>query len=214
MSDTAAIIYAALEDVTTDHIVTVQAAQQLAAEVAAALDANGYVVKKKPAPRKAAPVREPFAPNTGDSSLDDFMRAHHDPKYKPLPLPKSPSGYITGRLNEKAFDALQSSWEAHCAARRGDSDEAAALRAEDAKTLAEAIRIHRSPWTRRGDVYTSSEHGFTVEHMRSSQWAESYDGWKLTDPNGNVVRPAFSSLSDRDRFYRFEDAERAILLPA
>lgn len=210
MSDTAAIIYAALDDVTTDHIVTVQAARQLADELAAGLEARGYVVKKKPAARKPAPAREPFAPNTGDSSLDDFMRAHHDPKYKPLPLPKSPSGYITGRLNEKAFDALQSSWEQQCAARRGDSDEAVALRAEDAKTLAEAIRVHRSPWTNRGDVYTSSEHGFTVEHLRDSKYSASYDGWQLRDPNGEVVRSPTGDV----KFYRFEDAERAILLPA
>lgn len=210
MSDTAAIILAALEDVTVDALVTNQHAETLAAELAATLDALGYVVKKKPAARKPATPVEPFAPNTGDSSLDDFMRAHHDPKYKPLPLPKSPSGYITGRLNEKAFDALQQSWRSACESRRGDSDEAIARRAEDAKTLAEVIRIHRSPWTRRGDVYTSTEHDWAIEHVRDSRYSESYDGWRLTDPNGQLVRSATGDV----KFYRFEDAERAILLPA
>lgn len=37
---------------------------------------------------RAAAKPEPFGPNTGDEKLDAFMRAHHDPKYKPLPLPK------------------------------------------------------------------------------------------------------------------------------
>lgn len=37
---------------------------------------------------KPAPEPEPFNPNTGDAALDEFMRAHHDPKYKPLPMPK------------------------------------------------------------------------------------------------------------------------------
>lgn len=43
--------------------------------------------KKVRARKPAAPV-EVFAPNTGDRALDDFMRRHHDPKWKPLPLPK------------------------------------------------------------------------------------------------------------------------------
>ncbi len=203
MSDTVAIIRAAL-----DLGPIGPSLDEAAERIAASLDQLGYVVKKKPAPRKPAPAREPFAPNTGDAQLDDFMRAHHDPKYKPLPLPKSPSGYVTGRLGEKAFDALQSSWTSACAARRGDSEEAAAMRAEDAKTLAEVIRIHRSPWTRRGDVYTSSEHDFTVERVRDSKYSASYDGWELRDPSGNVVRSATGDV----KFYRFEDAERAILL--
>lgn len=207
MSSTAAIILAALEDVSVDALVTNQHAETLAAEVAAALDALGYVVKKKPAPRKAAAPVAPFAPNTGDPQLDDFMRAHHDPKWKPGPMPKSPSGYVTGRLSEKAFDAINESWNSACKSRRGDSEEAAALREADAATLAEVIRRHRSPWTFLGDVYTSSEHGFTVEHVRDSRYSASYDGWRVTDPSGNVLR----SPSGDVKFYRFEDAERAIL---
>lgn len=208
MSDTAEIIYAALEDVTTDHIVTVQAARQLAEEVAQALDSLGYVVKKKPAPRKAAAPVEPFAPNTDDPRIDEFMRLHHDPKYKPLSLPKSPSGYASGRLSDKAFDALRSSWEASCAVRRGNSEEAEATREKDAALLAEVIRIHRSPWTFRGDVYTSIEHDFVIEHRRDAKKSSSYDGWEVRDPSGNIVRSAKGDVS----FYRFEDAERAILL--
>ncbi len=40
------------------------------------------------AAKKVEPAPEPFNPATGNAELDEFMRAHHDPKYKPLPLPK------------------------------------------------------------------------------------------------------------------------------
>lgn len=37
---------------------------------------------------RATKRREPFAPNTGDRALDAFMLRKHDPKWRPLPLPK------------------------------------------------------------------------------------------------------------------------------
>ena len=42
-----------------------------------ALDAAGYVVRKKPATRRTVAPVEAFAPNTGDPRVDNFMRKHH-----------------------------------------------------------------------------------------------------------------------------------------
>lgn len=42
-----------------------------------ALDAAGYVVRKKRATRRTVAPVEAFAPNTGDPRVDDFMRKHH-----------------------------------------------------------------------------------------------------------------------------------------
>ena len=182
-------------------------AGSLAEAIVEHLDGAGFVIRKKPTSRKAAAPVEPFAPNTGDPQLDEFMRSHHNPKWKPGAMPKAPSGYVSGRLSEKAFDAMNEGWNSACTSRRGDSEEAAALRASDAATLAEVIRRHRSPWTFRGDVYTSTEHGYTVEHLRDSRYSASYDGWRVTDPSGNVVPSPTGDV----KFYRFEDAERAIL---
>lgn len=77
MNATAKLLLEALEDVTVDALVTNQHAEQLATELADALEARGLTVKKKPAPRKPAAPVEVFAPNTGDADLDEFMRKHH-----------------------------------------------------------------------------------------------------------------------------------------
>ncbi len=42
-----------------------------------ALDAAGYVVRKKPATRRTVTPVEAFAPNAGDLRVDAFMRKHH-----------------------------------------------------------------------------------------------------------------------------------------
>lgn len=47
-----------------------------------------YKVRAATKPRKPAKPVAPFNPSTGNAALDDFMRAHHDPNYKPAPLPK------------------------------------------------------------------------------------------------------------------------------
>lgn len=87
MSITRDIIRAALDDVKTDALVTTQHADDLASELATALDALGYVIKKKPAPRKPAEPVRPLV-SQGDPALDEFIRTHHNPNWKPLPLPK------------------------------------------------------------------------------------------------------------------------------
>lgn len=82
MSTATAIILDALEDVTVDALVTKRHAQQLAEELAHALEARGYALRKKPAPRKPAAPVEVFAPDTGNAELDIFMRAHHRPDWE------------------------------------------------------------------------------------------------------------------------------------
>lgn len=82
MNATAKLLLEALEDVTVDALVTNQHAEQLATELADALEARGLTLKKKPAPRKPAAPVEIFAPDTGDAALDDFMRNHHRPDWE------------------------------------------------------------------------------------------------------------------------------------
>ena len=52
--------------------------------LALALSELGYVIKKAPKPRAAAPraAFEAFAPNTGDPKVDAFMRTHHRPDWE------------------------------------------------------------------------------------------------------------------------------------
>lgn len=72
-----------------DGNVPADAPDALARQILDALDRAGFTVKRKPKPRVSTPeIVEPFNPSTGDPALDEFMRAHHDPKYKPAPLPK------------------------------------------------------------------------------------------------------------------------------
>lgn len=112
MSTATAIILDALDDVNVDALVTNQHAQQLATELAEALEARGYTVRKKPAPRKPAAPVEVFEPNTGNPELDEFMRSHHRPDWEarlkkalarnrpgmmtmPAPAPGTPSKSLT-----------------------------------------------------------------------------------------------------------------------
>lgn len=61
---------------------------EAAERIAAALDEAGYVIRRKPAPRKATTPVEVYAPATGNPAIDEFMRRKHDPRYRPLPMPK------------------------------------------------------------------------------------------------------------------------------
>lgn len=154
MSDTAAIILAALKAQPIGPSIT-----EAAETIAASLDQLGYVVRKKPVPRKVATPAEPFTPDTGDAKLDEFMRVHHDPKRKPLPLPKSAGLPRPARLSDKDFGALLDGWERQCAKRRGDSREATEMRANDADKLRDLIQLHRPAVSRRSNAPSA-----TAEH--------------------------------------------------
>lgn len=181
-----------------------RSSREIAEQIMLDLDAAGYTVKPKPKSRKAAPRREPFVANTGDPQIDDFMRRHHDPKWKPLPLPKSP-GLPSIGMSEKLRDYTESTWASACEAARAEVARGEIPVAQI--TLAETIRVHRSPWTRRGNVYRSTEHDWRIE--RHSAIGEN--GWKLYDPDGNLVMPPKLAHGTRsDHFFRFDDAERMI----
>ncbi len=59
-----------------------EAPDAIARQIIDALEARGYTLRKKPAPRKPAAPAEVFAPNTGNPELDAFMRAHHRPDWE------------------------------------------------------------------------------------------------------------------------------------
>lgn len=82
MSTATAIILDALDDVNVDALVTKEHAQQLAEELADALEARGYALRKKSNTRKPTAPVEAFAPDTGNAELDAFMRAHHRPDWQ------------------------------------------------------------------------------------------------------------------------------------
>ncbi len=196
MSTATAIILDALEDVNVDALVTKKHAQQLAEELADALEVRGYALRKKPAPRKPAEPVEAFAPNTGDAALDDFMRKHHDPKYRPAPMPKAPGMPSIG-IPAKQRDMIEASWTQACNARRENE----AMRAEDAETLREVIALHRSPWRYdRMEVYSGESHRVHVSprHPGIEIWvrdnrtalAQLYvDGKRITPAGGFAFAP-------------------------
>ena len=62
--------------------VHVEAPDTIARQIIDALEARGYALRKKPAPRKPAAPVEVFAPDTGNPELDAFMRAHHRPDWE------------------------------------------------------------------------------------------------------------------------------------
>lgn len=89
--------------------------QTLASELAAALEASGYVIRKRPTPRKPEQV-DAFNPSTGNAEVDAFMRRrhradwrkHYDNAFKArrgmAPMPPKPRGVgVTGlTMQERA----------------------------------------------------------------------------------------------------------------
>lgn len=134
--------------------------------LALALSELGYVIKKAPKPRVAAPRRvvEVFAPNTGDPKVDAFMRAHHNPKYKPLPLPKSPGLPPLRPMKVSEQDAAERAYrsEAQIAA----EDIAQGKMPEAERTLRELIALHRNPWVRTSTVRNGNSVTTTYESAR------------------------------------------------
>lgn len=135
---------------------TGRAASVFAEEILADLDEAGYIIRKKPAPRKPAPIVDPFAPNTGDPAVDEFMRQHHDPKWKPLPLPKSPGLPDLRPMKVSQQDAAERAWLTATL----EASEMVALgqRSHAEVELRTLIALHRSPWVK----------GETVEGTRGS----------------------------------------------
>ena len=117
------------------------------------LAAAGYVISRAGAPAPAhKPVKAPakratprrvveiFAPNTGDSALDEFMRKHHNPKWKPRALPKPRK---LSRLSGARYAAIESDWVRMCNTARGDI--AAGRKSSAERLLREAAALHSIP---------------------------------------------------------------------
>ena len=140
------------------------------ADLYAALDAAKPVRATKPRATPAAV--EPFSPNTGNPAVDEFMRRKHNPKWKPLPLPK-PSGLPPLRpMKVSEQDAAERAWKAECDVAR---DRVASGKPSDAeRELRDLIALHRNPWrleaTERPDsrtetrIFTSPRHPGVAIH--------------------------------------------------
>lgn len=155
-----------------------------AERVALALSEMGYVIHKAPKPRAAAPRRvvETFAPNTGDRGVDAFMRAHHNPRRKLLPLPKAPGLPALRPMKVSEQDAAERDWRGVATDAREDIAHGVMPAVE--KTLRELISLHRNPWTRVGaqrdghcdvTIYESARHRGIQIHQRidRSRWGDS-----------------------------------------
>lgn len=146
----------------------------------AALDAAKPVRATKPrAPRPAA---EPFSPNTGNAAVDEFMRRKHDPKWKPLPLPKAPGLPPLRPLKVSEMDAAEAAWNAACEDARAV---VASGKPSEAETvLRELIARHRNPWrleaTERPDwrtetrILTSPRHPGTAIHEITREHSKTW----------------------------------------
>lgn len=159
MSDPQSLFSVTLTAAELAHLVRAYRFMQHESEVPsalAALDAAKPVrATRARAPRPAA---EPFSPNTGSAAVDEFMRRKHDPKYKPLPLPKAPGLPPLRPLKLREADAAEAAWNAACEKAREAVASGKPSKAET--TLRELIAIHRNPWrleaTERPDYRTET----------------------------------------------------------
>lgn len=145
--------------------------------LALALSELGYVIKKAPKPRAATPrtAAEAFTPNTGDPKVDAFMRRKHNPKYRPLPLPKAPGMKPLRVMTVSEQDAAERAYRSE--AKIAAEDIAQGKMPEAERTLRELIALHRNPWVRVGaqrdkgahvTVYESERHRGIQLHCRSN----------------------------------------------
>lgn len=157
--------------------------------LALALSELGYVIKKVPKPRAAAPRRvvEVFAPNTGDPKVDAFMRAHHNPKYRPLPMPKAPGMKPLRPMTVSEQDAADRNFREAARIARADIDYGNMPAAEE--RLRELIALHRNPWVRVGaqrdngtdvTVYESERHRGIQLHRRAERGGAFSSGVSTT----------------------------------
>lgn len=136
------IILAALDAVTVDALVTKAHAEQLATELAEALDEAGYVIRKKPAPRKAAAPVAVFSPNTGNAELDGFMsRSHAARGRKTFPQPKIGPGLPPLRpMKVSEQERAERDWDAEV--ERAAERVASGKPSESEAVLRDLIELH------------------------------------------------------------------------
>lgn len=146
---------------------TGRSSREIAEEIVADLDIAGFTIRKKPSTRRATAPREPvevFAPNTGNPAVDAFMRAHHNPKYKPLPLPKAPGMKPLRVMTVSEQDAAERAYRSE--AKLAAEDIAQGKMPEAERTLRELIALHRNPWVRTSTVRNGDSVTTTYESAR------------------------------------------------
>lgn len=80
------------------HLVAAYRFMRHESEMSSAFDAlNAAKPVRATKSRAPRPAAEPFSPNTGNAAVDEFMRRKHDPKWKPLPLPRQRLASRCGR---------------------------------------------------------------------------------------------------------------------
>lgn len=127
------------------HLVAAYRFMQHESEMSSAFDAlNAAKPVRATKPRATPAAVEPFSPNTGDPTVDAFMRRKHNPKYKPRPLPKSPGLPALRPMKVSEQDAAEAAWRAECkTAARVIAD---GKPSEAERELRDLIAIHRNPW--------------------------------------------------------------------
>ena len=155
------------------HLVTAYRFMQHESEMPSALEAlDAAKPARARATRATLAAVEPFTPNTGNPAVDAFMRRKHRPKWKPLPLPKSPGPPTLRPMKVSEQDAAEAAWKRACNEAR---DRVASGKPSDAeRELRDLIAIHRSPWhleaTERPDsrtetrIFTSPRHPGVAIH--------------------------------------------------
>lgn len=179
------------------------------ADLYAALDAAKPVRATKP--RAPRPAVEPFSPNTGDPAVDDFMRRKHNPKYKPLPLPRSPRLPPLRPMKVSEQDAAEAAWKSACEEARAVVANGKPSEAE--ATLRDLIAIHRNPWrveaTERPDsrtetrIFTSPRHPSVAIHEIYKR-----ETWGSGKPSGATWRVVAGGELSGKVHYAAQAAER------
>ena len=130
------------------HLVTAYRFMRHESEMPSAFDAlDAAKPVRATKPRATLAAVEPFSPNTGDPAVDDFMRRKHNPKYKPLPLPKSLGLPTLRPMKVSEQDAAEAAWKREC---RDARETVASGKPSDAeRELRGLIAIHRPLSTTR-----------------------------------------------------------------
>lgn len=193
------------------HLVTAYRFMQHESEMPSALEALDAA---KPAratkPRATRAAVEPFTPNTGDPAVDAFMRRKHNPKYKPLPLPKSPGLPPLRPMKVSEQDAAEAAWK--LAAEDAAKLVASGKPSEAEAALRDLIAIHRNPWrleaTERPDsrtetrIFTSPRHpGVAIHEIHERET------WGSGKPSGITWRVVASGELSAKVHYAAQAAE-------
>lgn len=193
------------------HLVTAYRFMRHESEMPSALAALDAAKPARATKPRATPAAvEPFTPNTGNPAVDSFMRRRHNPKYKPLPLPKSPGLPPLRPMKVSEQDAAEAAWKAKCETAARDIADGKPSAAE--QDLRHLIAIHRNPWrleaTERPDsrtearVFTSPRHpGVTIHEIHERG---SFGSGK---PSGTTWRVVAGGEPSEKVYYAAQDAE-------